>query len=130
MTEGSSTTGKCKKCDDECKTCAKSGSLCSSCPPKFDLDGSRCLSVNRVGLKLTLGIPLSNLISIMDTLLQWIVDNYNAKIVDLTLKITKKHVIIRTTKSGSSVIDVVISAGSTENVNSVSAGFAEAIKNT
>lgn len=130
MTKGASTTGECKKCDSECQTCTNNAITCLSCPPKFEMDGSRCVSVNKVTLKLVLNIPLSNLISVMDSLLSWIVDNINKNLAAGAVKVTRNKVIIRRAKSGSSAIEAVVSAGSADNANSVSSGLSAAISET
>lgn len=56
--EDSSPTGICQKCNSPCSTCSGSPFICTSCPLTFALNGSSCISPNRVNVAVKLAIQM------------------------------------------------------------------------
>ncbi len=121
-------TGICQACDSSCLTCTSTSTTCTSCTTGFVLEGSKCISNNRVVLEMVIQANVKNFIEFMSDLINWFVDQANAGKSPGSEDINAQQVAILKTKSyGSSVVNVAVSSKTSSNTNSVASALDKAV---
>lgn len=104
-------TGMCSVCDSTCQTCSGTSTTCTSCATGFTLEGSKCISFNRVILQFVIQANVNNFIEFMEDLINWLVTSINEGKALGSEDITEQYLaLIKTERYGSSVVDAVAGA--------------------
>lgn len=122
-----SASGICKPCDSTCKTCTELSTSCTSCPDKYELTGSDCISLNRVKVVSKFDMGMEAFIEIMDDLLQWYVDQVNAKLSAGSVAFTRKSVFFSKIYEGTVNADTVLSMPSAASASAAASGISESM---
>lgn len=77
VTDDNSETGMCEVCDSACLTCSGTSTTCTSCANGFTLEGSKCISDNRVIVQFVIQANVNNFIEFMEDLINWLVTSIN-----------------------------------------------------
>lgn len=78
VTDSGSDTGVCKPCDSTCFTCSGTAQTCTSCANSYTLEGSKCISPNRVVFEFVIQANVNNFVEFMDDLMNWLIESINA----------------------------------------------------
>lgn len=87
--------------------------------------GSSCISPNRITLSTTLDIPFESFLDKMDDLVDWLVEKVNRYRDQSTTAFDKKNIVIKKLKSGSVVVDSVLSMSSSVGLSGVASGLSQ-----